>query len=131
MLVGPTWVHWPVLAGLIGGLVGYWATDRVLSAPQLPIGTLLASQKPTVYYIYNSYQLLKKLQFLPSKCYICNYSLNNIIFKKFKFKHLLNAMPVTFRLRVIDCALQHKPQKKLMTYLVALFDDPRQAKIKM
>jgi hypothetical protein len=55
MPVEPTWVHWSILPGLIGGLVGYWATDRVLSAPQLSIGTLSTTQKPTVYYIHNSY----------------------------------------------------------------------------
>ena len=57
MPIGPIWVHWAVMSGKVGYLVGYWDTDRVLSAHLLPIGPLLASQRPTVYYIYNSYHL--------------------------------------------------------------------------
>ena len=48
MPIEPIWVHWAGLSGKVGYLLGYWATDMVLSAHQLPIGALSASQRPTV-----------------------------------------------------------------------------------
>ena len=55
MPIRPIWVHWVVLSRLVRYLAGCWVVDGIMSAHELPIGPLSASHKPTVHYIYNSY----------------------------------------------------------------------------